>query len=195
MSQSPPTRPSLLVRLRDSSDHDAWKQFVEIYTPLVYAYGRRRGLQDADASDLAQDVMQIISRRADAFNYDTDRGTFRGWLFTVTLNRLRDLAKKAGRREQGSGKSAVHQVLNELPANEAEDLWNKEHQWRLFQWAAERAKPGFRETSWNAFWQNAVEQKPAKEVAEALSISVGAVHIAKSRALAKIREIVDEVEN
>ena len=76
MSQSPPTRPSLLVRLRDSSDHDAWKQFVRTYTPLVYAYGRRRGLQDADASDLAQDVMQIISKRADAFNYDTDRGTF-----------------------------------------------------------------------------------------------------------------------
>ena len=56
-------------------------------------------------------------------------------------------------------------------------------------------KAKFRETSWNAFWQNAVEQKPAKEVAESLSISVGAVHIAKSRALAKIREIVDEVEN
>ncbi|MCA9213990.1 MAG: sigma-70 family RNA polymerase sigma factor [Planctomycetales bacterium] len=195
MSQSPPTRPSLLIRLRDSTDHDAWKQFVEIYTPLVYAYCRRRGLQDADASDLAQDVMQIISKRADAFDYDKSRGTFRGWLFTVTLNRLRDWAKKAERKEQGSGKSAVHQVLNEMPAKEAEDLWNKEHQWRLFQWAAERAKPSFRETSWNAFWLTAVEQKPAKEVAESLSISVGAVHIAKSRALAKIREIVDEVEN
>ena len=195
MSQSPATRPSLLVRIKDLEDKVAWNEFIDIYAPLVHAYLRKRGLQDADAADLTQDVMQTVARQADKFRYDPSQGSFRGWLLTVTLNRLRDFADRNQRRAKGSGKTAVQQVLQELPDRAAEDLWNQQHQQRLFQWAAEKAKVDFREATWRAFWLNAVDQKPAKEVAAELGMSVGAVHIAKSRGLARIREIVQSIED
>src|SRR5438552_1369435 len=84
MPESPQTRASLLVRLRDGHDREAWRQFVDLYAPLVYGFARRRGLQDADAADLMQDVLRAVSGAAGRLDYDPAKGTFRSWLFTVT---------------------------------------------------------------------------------------------------------------
>ena len=88
MSPTDATRPSLLVRIRDARDREAWGQFVEIYAPLVYDMARRRGLQDADAADLTQDVLRSVSVAIGRLDYDLAKGTFRSWLFTVTRNAL-----------------------------------------------------------------------------------------------------------
>jgi DNA-directed RNA polymerase specialized sigma24 family protein len=60
MDAEPSTRPSLLVRLCDLSDERAWSEFTEIYGPLVHRCGRRRGLQEADAQDLVQEVFRAV---------------------------------------------------------------------------------------------------------------------------------------
>src|SRR5881275_2228178 len=103
MSESPTTRPSLLVRLRDARDELAWSQFVEVYAPLVYGYARKHGLQDADAADLTQDVLQSVAGAVRRLDYDPQRGSFRGWLFTVVRNRFRNFLAARGRPGQGSG--------------------------------------------------------------------------------------------
>src|SRR5947209_20217545 len=76
MATSPQTRPSLLLRIRDAGDRAAWLQFVEIYAPLVYRFARKRGLQDADAADLAQEVLQAVAGASRRLEYDPGRGTF-----------------------------------------------------------------------------------------------------------------------
>src|SRR3954452_4030470 len=97
MSDPPTTRPSLLLRLRDPRDQQAWTQFVDLYGPLVYGYDRKQGLQDADAADLMQTVLQAVSAAAGRWQFDPRRGTFRGWLFTIVRNKLRNfLASKHG---------------------------------------------------------------------------------------------------
>ena len=83
MIEVPTTRVSLLVRIRDLRDSNAWGEFVEIYGPVVYDYGRRRGLQDADAADMTQDVLRSVAGTIGDFRYDPRRGSFRSWLFTV----------------------------------------------------------------------------------------------------------------
>ena len=88
MPETPLTRASLLVRLRDGHDREAWRQFVELYAPLVYSFARQRGLQDADAADLMQDVLRAVVMNAGRLDYDPRRGTFRAWLYTVTRNKL-----------------------------------------------------------------------------------------------------------
>ena len=80
MSDPHETRASLLVRIRDQRDGAAWSQFVEIYSPLIYGFGRKHGLQDADAVDLTQEVLRIVARTAERFEYDAKLGSFRGWL-------------------------------------------------------------------------------------------------------------------
>src|SRR3954452_21808877 len=102
MTQSDATRPSLLVRIRDARDREAWGQFVEIYAPLVYDLARRRGLQDADAADLTQEVLRSVSSAIGRLDYDPARGTFRGWLFTVTRNAINTFLESRRKMPRGS---------------------------------------------------------------------------------------------
>src|SRR6516165_2258403 len=88
MAEIPPTRASLLVRLRDPRDGSAWGEFVELYAPLVFGYARKQGLQDADAADLAQDVLLAVAGSVGRLEYDPARGAFRNWLFTIVRRKL-----------------------------------------------------------------------------------------------------------
>ncbi|MFL5340640.1 MAG: RNA polymerase sigma factor [Gemmataceae bacterium] len=192
MSALPNTRASLLVRLRDPADADAWRQFVEIYAPVVYGYARRRQLQDADAADLTQEVMRNVAGAARRLEYDPGRGSFRSWLFTVARNRLLDF-RDHQRRGQGAGGTSAHELLEQQPAREDEALWDEEFHRRLFALAAEQARPDFEERSWSAFWQTAIDGRKPQEVAAALGLSVGAVYIARSRVQARLKERVAEL--
>src|SRR5947208_2425676 len=82
------TRPSLIARLGDPADRAAWRQFVELYGGLVYGFARRRGLQDADAADLTQEVFLAVARAAGRWRFDRGRGSFRGWLHGITRHKI-----------------------------------------------------------------------------------------------------------
>ena len=187
------TRPSLLVRVRDGSDHVAWSQFVSLYAPLIHAYGRRRGLQDADAADLVQEVLQAAARNLAEFEYDTLKGSFRGWLFTVTRNKFLNWVTRTKKQTNGTGDTRVRKLLQEHPEADQE-YWEQQHKWHLVRWAADQVCPEFHTNTWRAFQQTAFEQRSAADVARALEISVGAVYIAKSRVLSRIREVIREAE-
>jgi RNA polymerase sigma-70 factor (ECF subfamily) len=184
----------LLLRLRDPLDRLAWSEFVEIYGPLIYSYGRRRGLQDADASDLVQDVLRAVAASAGRFVYDPARGSFRGWLLTITRNELNDSLRRAAGRAAAEGGTTHMAVLAEQPDAAEDDRWEREHRERLFAWAAERIKVAFQPETWDAFWQTAVENRPPKDVARGLGMSVGSIYIARSRVLARLRAVIAAVE-
>ncbi len=95
MATGPVTRPSLLVRIRDLADQKAWEQFVELYARLVYGFARKRGLQEADASDLTQEVLRAVAAAATRLEYDPGLGSFRAWLYTVTCNKFRGRSKRS----------------------------------------------------------------------------------------------------
>ncbi len=116
MSESGETRPSLLVRMRDAQNDQAWSEFVEIYSPLVYGFSRKQGLQDADALDTTQEVRRIVVRSIGRLDYDPRRGSFRGWLFTIVRNELNDWFRKQKSSVVGTGDSTVRRQFDELPA-------------------------------------------------------------------------------
>jgi RNA polymerase sigma factor (sigma-70 family) len=196
MPKAPPTRLSLLIRLRDHQDQQAWSQFVELYAPAIYGYARKRGLQDADAADLTQTCLRQVAAHIGSLEYDARRGSFRGWLFTIVRNRLRNFLDQPQRLHQGSGDSAIHRLLENQPdseADEAED-WEREYQCSLLAWAAEQVRPQVQETTWQAFWQTAIEGKSGKEVAATLGLSVAAVYLAKSRIVSRLQALIHEVQ-
>ena len=195
MPDAPATRQSLLLRLRDWQDEHAWSQFVELYAPMIYAYLRKRGVQDADAADLAQACLRKVSDHIGKLNYDPATDSFRGWLFTIVHNKLCDFRARPARYCQGSGDSQVHTLLNNHAAADKEsEEWEREYQRSLFVWAAERVKPQVQKATWDAFWQTAVEAKPAPEVAKNVGLSLGAVYIAKSRVMARLRAVIRELQ-
>jgi RNA polymerase sigma-70 factor (ECF subfamily) len=188
MPGPPTTRPSLLVRIRDARDAEAWGQFVRLYAPVVYGFGRRKGLQDADAGDLTQEVLRAVSAAAARLQYDPGRGTFRGWLFTVARRKLCDLRARQQRPGQGSGDSGTEALLEARAAPEDEALWDQDYRRHLFRCAAEQVRGCFTETTWQAFWETAALGRGGKEVAAGLGLSVAAVYLAKGRVMARLKE-------
>lgn len=190
---SPMTRPSLLLRMRNVEDAAAWEQFVEIYTPLVFGFCRNRGLQEADAADVAQDVMRAVSRSIGTFDYQPEKGTFRSWLFTVTRNKFNNFLEKRRHHPQGTGETVVLEFLDAQPCPEKDETWDVEYHRRLFEWACEQIRAEFNEKTWQAFWRASVNEESGEEVAKALGLSVGAVYIAKSRVRTRLRECVGAI--
>jgi RNA polymerase sigma factor (sigma-70 family) len=192
VDESPLTRASLLLQIRDGSNHSAWQEFVKLYGPVVYGYARKRGLQDADAADLMQDVLRSVSTAIGRLEYDRNQGTFRGWLFTITRNKVFNFLSARRLRPQGSGDTTTHRMLESEPAaSEGDDAWELEYQRRVAALAMERIKAEFQEKTWRAFWLTAVEGVAAGEAARQIGLSTGALYVAKSRVLARLK---DEVE-
>jgi RNA polymerase sigma-70 factor (ECF subfamily) len=187
---SPVTRPSLLVRLRDAADQRAWAEFVEIYTPLIFRFCRHRGLQEADAADVAQEVMRAVSRAIGGFDYQPEQGRFRSWLFTVTRNKFNNFLEKRRFEPQGTGATTVKDFLEAQPCPERDEGWDREYHQRLFEWACGQIRGEFQDNTWQAFWRTAVEEESGDAVAQALGMSVGAVYVAKSRIRTRLRECI-----
>jgi RNA polymerase sigma factor (sigma-70 family) len=194
MAEIPPTRASLLVRLRDPRDEAAWREFVERYGPVVYGYARKQGLQDADAADLGQDVLGAVAGAVGRLEYDPAKGAFRNWLFTVVRRKLANWRAARRNRAQGSGDSATHLVLEQVPAPAAEEAeWEGEWEDRLFAWACSQVRREVTDVTWQAFWRTAIDGQAGKEAAAGLGLSVTAVYSARSRVLARLKELLQSV--
>jgi RNA polymerase sigma-70 factor (ECF subfamily) len=191
------TRASLLARLRDPRDRAAWGQFVELYGSLVYGFARQRGLQDADAADLTQDVFLAVARAMGRWRYDPSQGTFRGWLYGVTRHKVARFLQRRRTHPPGSGDANARERLDQTPSPEAgpEGDWERDFQRHLFRLAADQVRDSFAPTTWQAFWQTAVEGRAAADVAADLSLSVGAVYVAKSRVLARLVQHVQGMQS
>lgn len=195
VDDSPRTRSSLLVQLRDADNHEAWREFVQLYGPLVYSFARRRGLQDADAADLTQDVMRAVSAAIGRLDYDRNRGTFRGWLFTIARNKVFNFLSARRLRPQASGDTGTNRLLDAQPdAEDDSEVWELEYQRRLASLALERIKSEFQETTWRAFWLTAVEGAAAADASTQVGVSPGAIYVAKSRVLARLKREIEAIE-
>lgn len=192
MTNSPTTRNSLLLRLRDGNDLLAWDQFVGLYAPLVYGFARRKGLQDADAADIAQDVMTSVAQQMRQWEYDSNRGSFRGWLFTIARNRLKNWRASAARRMDGTGGDENQETIQTCAKTLPDDDWDAEYAQHVFHWAAEIVKQLVSAQTWQAFALTAIDGRSGDDAATALSMSVGAVYLARSRVMKRLKELVQE---
>jgi RNA polymerase sigma factor (sigma-70 family) len=194
MKDAPITRPSLLLRVRDAKDEAAWVQFVQIYTPLIYGYCRSRGLQESDAADVTQEVMRAVARAIARFEYDPQRGKFRNWLLTVVQSKLHNFLAQQQRQPALAGETTLQLAQDQNSAREEDDAWDAEYYRAVFTWAAERIRGEFQESTWRAFWQTTIDECDGKEVAESLGMSVGAVYVAKSRVIARLKQEILSVD-
>jgi len=177
------TPPSLLERLARTPEQAAWGKFIDMYTPLLFAWGRRLGLSEHDAADLVQDLLTVLVEKLPTFQYDATK-SFRAWLKTILLNRWRNLQRKRA-NENLTGNIAVEQLASPEEAVEFEEA---EYRRYLVRRALELMQAEFPAVTWKACWQYLVLDRPATEVAAELKISVNVVYLAKSRVLRRLRE-------
>src|SRR5262245_2267183 len=195
MDAAQTTRYSLLLRIADPQNHAAWIEFLGIYEPLVYQLARRKGLQDADARDLCQEVFRAVAGAAGRWTPDPARGSFRGWLYRIARNRLVNSLRTQQRHGRAAGGSDIQRLLEiqpEAPSDETHEI-DTEYRRRLFQLAARSIERDFSRSTWQAFWQTAVLARAVSAVAAELGLSIGAVYIARSRVLSRLKSRVQEL--
>jgi RNA polymerase sigma-70 factor (ECF subfamily) len=174
------------VRLRDAA---AWRRFVELYGPVVFRWARRASLQPHDAADVVQEVFQAVAAGITRFRLQRPDDTFRGWLRTITLNKVRDQYRARPNYSLGTA------PIDELPARIAAEDEADSRAGRAVAELAHRAlqllQTEFEPSTWRAFLRTAVDGCSPADTADELGLSLAAVYKAKSRVLNKLRRELD----
>jgi RNA polymerase sigma-70 factor, ECF subfamily len=189
------TSKSLLGRARDG-DAIAWDRLSLLYAPLVFHLCRRRGLRDPDAADVVQDVFQAVATHLGAFRKRGEADTFRGWLRTIAENKIRDHFRRAGREADAAGGTEAQHRLAQIPAPAAAVDASRDDDWEgpFYRRVLDLVRGEFEERTWLAFWRTAVEGRDPGDVGGELAMSRGAVRVAKSRVLRRLRQELGDLE-
>lgn len=174
---------SLLERLRQPADQDAWSRFVRLYTPLLWYWAKRAGLREPDAADLLQDVFTLLVEKLPHFRHD-GANSFRAWLRTVTLNKWRERGRRATLPVTG-GDAALADLTVPDPL---EEHWEADYRRHVVGQAVRLMRAEFQPTTWRACWEHVVGGKSAAAVAQELGLTPGAVRAAKFRVLTRLRQ-------
>jgi len=184
------TSSSLLDRVK-ADEAGAWDRLVTLYAPLLYQWCRRWRLQEGDLADVFQEVFKTLVVHLAEFRKDREGATFRGWLWTITRNKVLDHFRKRKLEAEGAGGTEAWMNLSQIPAPEIppdSEPEEAESIRRLYLRGLDLIRTEFEERTWQCFWRTAVEGRAPREVAIELSMSPGAVRVAKSRVLQRLRE-------
>jgi RNA polymerase sigma-70 factor (ECF subfamily) len=184
---APSTSTGLLRRVKDH-DPDAWQRLADLYSPVVYRWARRTGLQPEDAAEAVQEVFLAVAKGIGAFRRDRPADSFRGWLWTITKNKIHDQHRRRGARPAALGGSDFQQLVQQLPDSPPDGETQSAAISEPVHRALEPVRNEFEERTWQAFYRTAVESRCPADVGRELGMSVGAVFMAKSRVLKRLRE-------
>ena len=194
MNDWPETNESLIFRVKDPADAAAWSAFLAIYRPVIYRLARSRGLQDADADDLAQQVFVSIARAVENWTPAADGPPFRAWLYRIAHN---EILKAITRRkpDAAAGSSSVQEMLYAVAQcdSDASVELLREGRMEAFRWASDAIRHEFTAATWTMFWQSTVEEQTVDDVAKTHGRTNGAVYLARYRVMKRLKEKIDEV--
>lgn len=181
---------SLLIRLK-ARQPEAWERLVALYNPVIYGWCRKARLQEADAADVGQEIFRAVYRGITGFERRRQGGTFRGWLRTITRNKLRDFARRKRIEIAAAGGSDAHRRLQQVPSDDVVEEATApcaDESGSLRQRAVRLLQVQFSEQCWQAFWRVVIEDQEVRDVATDLNMTKNAVYLAKSRVLRRFRE-------
>jgi RNA polymerase sigma-70 factor (ECF subfamily) len=187
----PTTKVTLLARIRDSGDEAAWRAFVNLYTPVILGYCRKRGLQHADAQDIAQEVFSRVSRAIRNFEYDPERGPFRRWLGLITHQQMLRYRQRQARIGQASWSGC--DSVSDIFEGEAEGAWIEAFNAHIYASALEGVRPEFDAEAWRAFrrvWDG--DERPG-DVARDMQKEPQWIYQVKHQIVARLKEEIERL--
>ena len=195
MADYPETSASLIAAIQDRSNADAWHEFEQIYRPVIFRVARAKGLQNADAFDLVQQVLVSVAMAIPRYEARSNGPPFRNWLSRITHNAiLKAVTRKP--RDQARGGPHIIGILDEIKAPDAatQSLIQLEYRREIFRVAAHQARSEVQPATWLAFESTVVDGQSIERTAKVLNVSVGNVYAARSRVMKRLRKIVREMD-
>lgn len=196
MSIFPETNETLIAQVKDLGDGASWSEFVGIYSPTIMQMARRRGMQEADALDVIQQVFVAIAKSIKGWVPMQGGPPFRAWLAAIARNTITNaLARQP--QDRAAGGSSVIERLHSLPNPHAMEATlaelSRETQHQAVLWAVEQIRHEFSDEVWQSFWRTAIEGQAVAEVSAFLNRSSGSIYVARYRVISRLKEKVQEV--
>lgn len=192
MKPGPETRYSLIEKIRSPEDADAWAEFTAIYQPIVFEICRSKGMQFADANDVTQEVLARVATAIEKFDRGHERATFRGWLYRVTRNLVIDFFRARDKDLLVKAVPDLEDLLRLEPPPEESMQFDLSFRRQMFVVVAKQVQANSVGRTWDAFWKTEIEQLPVVTVAQELGMTTGAIYVARSRILARMRTEVQK---
>lgn len=191
MKSLPETRYSLIYKLHNGQNADAWNEFATLYQPVIFRFCRAKGLQHADATDVTQDVLTKVAIAIDSFDGNGENRNFRGWLYRITRNLVVDFVRKRDKNPHVQFEAAIDLATSMSPSVDESAEFKDAFEYQVFLAASERIRQQVKPATWRAFWETEINQKSPGAVARELDMSTGAVYVARSRILARFKQEVE----
>jgi RNA polymerase sigma-70 factor, ECF subfamily len=195
VTQFPETRDSLLVQVRSPANREAWDEFALTYRPVIYRLARHKGLQDADAQDLAQRVLMAVAAAIGSWEKSSESVRFRHWLRRVARNAILNALSRQP-QDRAAGGTSVQEFLLEQPSDDpqADAQIELEYRRELYLRAARIVRQDVEPDTWRAFELTVIEERSINEASIELDKPVGTIYAARSRIMRRLRKAVQELE-
>ncbi|MEM9644571.1 MAG: sigma-70 family RNA polymerase sigma factor [Planctomycetota bacterium] len=195
MNDFPDTDHRLIAKIQDLGDGVSWDEFLRIYRPVVLRMARRRGMQDADAEDVMQQIFLSVVGAIGRWEAGPGQPPFRAWLTTIARNAITKALSRQP-RDRATGSSSIRARLADIPDAESTRIEaTAEAKRQLVRIAAEEIRSEFNKGTWNVFWKTAIEGRPISIVATESGMSAGAIYVARYRVMARLRQQVERVSS
>jgi RNA polymerase sigma-70 factor (ECF subfamily) len=194
------TRRSLLSRLKNWGDDASWQDFHNTYSLLIYNVALRSGLSETEAQDVVQETELTVAKKISEFSYDPARGTFKGWLCTITKWRIADQFRKwLKSTHPPEDDSHRTPLVNRIPDEEAEAklaaAWDEEWETNLRELALERVRTQVSARQFQIFQFHVLQGWSVRKVCDALGVSTPQVYLAKHRITKALKAEVQRLES
>jgi RNA polymerase sigma factor (sigma-70 family) len=188
-----PTRQSLLSRLKDCDDQESWRSFFDAYWRLIYNAAVKSGLNDAEAQDVVQSTLVSVAKSMPSFQYDPAKGSFKGWLLSLTKWRIADQFRKRQRGIEPSRRQPTQSdeaapdetaTIDRVPdpgGPALEAVWDEEWERNLLAAAIERVKKKVDPKQYQIFDLYVLRGWPVMKVSSTLRVNPGRVYLTKHR--------------
>lgn len=194
MANMPETRDSLIVQVQNPANREAWEQFTAIYRPVVYRLARTRGLQDADADDLAQQVLLAVARAIPDWQRNNSQTRFRHWLHRIAKNAILNALTRAPKESAMGGSGFMNLLQGVSQPDDFESQIELEYQRQVYRQAAEIVRDGIQEQTWRIFVMTIIEGQSTESVAKQMNTTIGNVHAIRSRVMRRLQITVKEIQ-
>ncbi len=184
------TSVSFLDSLTAERGSNSWREFVDLYAPLIKVWLGTQNVRPQERDDVVQEVMTVVLRRLPEFQRNRT-GSFRNWLKTITLFCWQNYRRKNIQKVAAVGGSDFGEVMGQLedPESQLSQRWDHEHDQYILSRLLERIRPSVRQSTWDAFRLVTIEGQSPEQASEQLGVSVNAVYVAKSRVLSQLRQL------
>ena len=186
---------SLLARIRQTGDSDDWNRLVELYAPLTRGWLRAYEVNGADADDLVQEVLTVVSQELPEFNHNKRIGAFRSWLRKILVHRLQNYWRGRKQLPSAKGGSSLLEQPNQLEDENSQlsRIWNEQHDREVIARLMELVRPRFEPKTWEAFRRQLFEGQKPSQIAKDLEMAIGSVYVARNRVLTALRREADGI--